>query len=272
VKKIIRILVAVVLVAGLVVGGVSLIKQQKDYKQGEKDYADAKDLVGISLEAPEQTPEEAPEEVPVEEAEPEEEVKPVDPQLQTMLGLNLDNLRQVNPEVIGWIDIPGTVISYPVMQTTNNTKYLSLTWKQEYSSVGSIYMESTNRADLSQFNTILYGHNMQDGSMFCGLKDFQDQAYWEEHPYIYLAVDGLARKYAIYTAYEVRTWEITYGLEIDSNKRKQEFIDFGLGESDIDTGIVPTVEDTILTLSTCTGLGNGRRWVVQAVCVEELTG
>ena len=47
--------------------------------------------------------------------------------------------------------------------------------------------------------------------MFCGLKDFQDQKYWEEHPYIYLAVDSLVRKYAIYTAYEVRTWEITYG-------------------------------------------------------------
>ena len=78
------------------------------------------------------------------------------------------------------------------------------------------------------------------------------------------------RKYEIYAAYEVSTWEIVYGLEIDSEKRKNEFIEFGLNASQIDAGIVPTADDTILTLSTCTNQRGGRRWVVQAVCVDEL--
>lgn len=254
-KKIVRGVITVVLLGALVFGIVATVLQQMDYRRGETEYAEAASLAGEETAAEAETPDK----------------KDADPKMWSMSTIHLENLQEINPDVVGWIDIPGTVIDYPVLQTDDNTTYLQKSWKMSDCSVGAIFMECQNRTDLSQFNTIIYGHNMRDGTMFCGLKDFQDQAYWYEHRYIYLAADGVVRKYEIYAAYEVSTWEIIYGLEIDSEKRKNEFIEFGLNASEIDAGIVPTAEDTILTLSTCTNFRNGRRWVVQAVCVDEMS-
>lgn len=254
-KKAIRAILAVILLAGLIYGVVAVVRQQIDYNRGEQEYAEARSLAGEELDAA---------------GSGTAGEKTTDPKMWSMASIHLDNLQQINPEVVGWIDVPGTVIDYPVLQTDDNTAYLTKSWKQTDCSVGAIFMECQNRTDLSQFNTIVYGHNMRDGTMFCGLKEFQDQSYWYEHRYIYLAGDGVVRKYEIYAAYEVSTWEIIYGLEIDSEKRKNEFIEFGLNASQIDAGIVPTADDTILTLSTCTNQRGGRRWVVQAVCVDEL--
>ena len=254
-KKIVRGVITVVLLGALVFGIVATVLQQMDYRRGETEYAEAASLAGEETAAEAETPDK----------------KDADPKMWSMSTIHLENLQEINPDVVGWIDIPGTVIDYPVLQTDDNTTYLQKSSKMSDCSVGAIFMECQNRTDLSQFNTIIYGHNMRDGTMFCGLKDFQDQAYWYEHRYIYLAADGVVRKYEIYAAYEVSTWEIIYGLEIDSEKRKNEFIEFGLNASEIDAGIVPTAEDTILTLSTCTNFRNGRRWVVQAVCVDEMS-
>ena len=254
-KKIVRGVITVVLLGALVFGIVATVLQQMDYRRGETEYAEAASLAGEETAAEAETPDK----------------KDADPKMWSMSTIHLENLQEINPDVVGWIDIPGTVIDYPVLQTDDNTTYLQKSWKMSDCSVGAIFMECQNRTDLSQFNTIIYGHNMRDGTMFCGFKDFQDQAYWCEHRYIYLAADGVVRKYEIYAAYEVSTWEIIYGLEIDSEKRKNEFIEFGLNASEIDAGIVPTADDTILTLSTCTNFRNGRRWVVQAVCVDEMS-
>lgn len=274
-KRKLRVGIAVVLAAVLVVGVVMIVRQQRDYKKGKSDYDEA--LTLAMQPAENKKPQEEPESggfVTPEEAKGEEEtpVRERDPYLVTLEEMNWQSLQEINPEVVGWISIPDTLMNYPVLQTDNNWFYLDQTWKKEYSSVGSIFMECQNRADLSQFNTLIYGHNMRDGSMFCNLRSYLEQEYWEQHPYVYLAVEKDVRRYDIYAAYEVGVWEITYGLEFEKDEDKQEFIDFGLSKSKIDTGIVPTVEDEVLTLSTCTGNGNaatGNRWVIQAVWNKE---
>ena len=117
----------------------------------------------------------------------------------------------------------------------------------------------------SDFNTIIYGHRMNNGSMFASLKNYKKQSYWAAHPCVYITDDSGSHKYEIFAAYEVSTAGTTYQIGFSGDQSKQAFIDYCLGQSVIDTGIVPTVYDQILTLSTCTGNGHATRWVVQAV-------
>ena len=154
-------------------------------------------------------------------------------------------------------------------QRADNDYYLNHTWKNERNSVGAIFMECKVQGDMSDFNTIVYGHRMRNLSMFGSLRYYNDLEYLKEHPSVYVAVDGAVYRYDIYAAYEVGLQTITYRLDVDTPEEKEECIRFGLESSVIDTGVVPTAEDKILTLSTCTGRGHATRWVVQAVCRGE---
>jgi sortase B len=190
-----------------------------------------------------------------------------DPYADALGKMDFTALRKVNPDVLGWIYVPGTVISYPVVYSNqkDSTYYLKHTWSGDYGIVGAIFVEPANSSSLSNFNTVIYGHNMNNGSMFGSLKSFRSQSYWSSHRNIYITSDGGARCYQIFAAYEVSTSGDAYQIGFSSDNAKQAFIDSCLKHSAISTGVTPTVNDTILTLSTCTGHGHATRWVVQAV-------
>lgn len=98
-----------------------------------------------------------------------------DPYAQALEQMDLPALQQVNSDVIGWIAIPGTEISYPLVQDTDNDYYLTHTWNQNSSAVGAIFMDCRCSADFSGFNTIVYGHRMNNGSMFAALKHYKSR-------------------------------------------------------------------------------------------------
>ena len=182
-------------------------------------------------------------------------------------GLDLSKLREVNADVVCWIEIPGA-FSYPVLQGEDNAYYLSHTWDGEKNPSGSIFLDYRASTNLADFHTLLYGHRMQGGSMFGSLKQYSDAGFWQLHPSIYLSDEEGTRQYAIFAAYEVGLTEIVYRQDL-SKEDRQELIQYGLNHSVIETGIVPTSTDTIITLSTCTGRGYDARWVVQAVQCRE---
>lgn len=262
-KKIRRILMVVL---GLIFIGsvVMVIYRGIQYREGEETYAEAESLVELPdlTDLPEPTLEE-PEDA-TEAETPQEQTVYVDPYADALRNMDFTALREVNDDVLGWILVPGTVISYPLLQGNDNFYYLNHTWKKWTSVVGAIFMEHTNNPDLSDFNTIIYGHRMNNGSMFASLKYYKKQSYWSAHPYVYITDDNGSHRYEIFAAYEVSTAGDTYKLGFPTEQSKQNFIDYCLGQSVIDTGITPTVYDRILTLSTCTGNGHATRWVVQA--------
>ena len=119
-------------------------------------------------------------------------VEEADPHMEELSRLDLAALRQVNPDVIGWIRIPDTKIDYPFLQGEDNEYYLTHTWEGEKNAAGSIFLECMNSGDLTDFNTILYGHNMNSGAMFAGLRKYTSQNFFEAHPYVYLLEDETA--------------------------------------------------------------------------------
>ena len=265
---------AVVVLAAVFLGsGAMLVRSMLDYRAGEEAYAEAEELVELPRlpELPEAAPVE-PEPpdtsgAPEASASPEPEPVPVyvDPYADALRNMDFTALREVNSEVLGWLLIPNTQVSYPLLQHGDNEYYLKRNWKGQRSAVGSIFMECRSSADLSDFHTVIYGHNMNNGSMLGTLKNYRSQSYWAKHPKIYITTDDGSRCYEIFAAYEVSTEGLTYQIGFSDTAEKQAFLDFCRGQSVIDTGVVPTTADSVLTLSTCTGRGHATRWVVQGV-------
>lgn len=247
----------------LVVSLAFSVRQEKEQREGKQEYSDAETISGFSPHKEKPGQMEA-----LTGAEEEREPVLHDPYAVELSAINLAALREVNRDVIGWIAIPGTEVSYPLLQGTDNQYYLEHTWKGTGSSVGSIFLDYQVSADFSDFNTLIYGHRMRNETMFGSLKHYKDSNYWQAHPSIYLVTDDAVCRYDIYAAYEPGVKEITFSLGQMDQETREALIQLGLERSVIETDIEPTAEDRILTLSTCTGRGYSSRWVVQAVLAE----
>ncbi len=188
-----------------------------------------------------------------------------------LADVDLNALKEVNPDVLGWIELPGTRLSYPLLQGKDNELYLNHNWKKEASVSGSIFLECTNEGDFSGFHTIIYGHRMKDNSMFGILKFYESREFWKEHPAIYLADGEAIRCYRIFAAHETDVRGMVYRLDLEKRNLEEEFVRFCLENSVLDVGEAEAAIPTgapVLTLSTCTGRGHDTRWVVQGYLAE----
>ena len=184
----------------------------------------------------------------------------------SLAKVDLDAMQKLNGDVIGWILIPDTSVSHPLLQGRSNTYYLRQTWEKTWNLAGSIFLDSTLDPTFDNFNTIIYGHNMRDGTMFSHLLNFSDEQYLNDHKYLYLLSEKGVHKYEAFAVYTAHIKDEIYGIGSFSDDRKQSLIDFALEKSEIDTAVVPTVDDRIVTLSTCTVVSHPEyRWIVQYV-------
>ena len=256
-KKVLRAIVFAVLAGVFLISSGRVLRQQRNDRQAADSYREALELAvsGSAQALPAPDPGAAvwvP--APVE----------ADAHMQTLAAMDLGALQQRNGDVLGWILIPDTQVNYPFLQGEDNEFYLYHTWQKEENPAGSIFMECQNSPDMTDFNTILYGHNMNSGAMFHTVREFTDQRFWEAHPYIYLLTGQGVWRYEIFSCYKAPVDSFTYGLNIRQDKTKAYLIENALRESRIETGVEPSVTDRILTLSTCAGGGYTERWVVHA--------
>lgn len=194
-----------------------------------------------------------------------ETVSAPDPYAEALRNMDFSELRKVNPDILGWIVIPNTTVSYPLVQAADNDFYLYRTWKKSDSIVGSIFMDALCSSDLSDFHTLIYGHNMNNGSMFGALKKYKTTDFWNAHPNFIISNDDGVYTYKIFSAFEAALTDPVFMVKIERDDEKQALIDCAVSKSAISTGVVPTTEDQIVTLSTCTGRGHDTRWIVLGV-------
>ena len=266
-KKNVRKALRAVLLMVFVVSTALMVHQWMDNAGGEAAYNDAMDIAMQVIE-PEAPAQPQPTEIPVEATEPVTYWVPVpvegDPVMEEMAEINIAALREENEDVLGWIRIPDTRIDYPLLQGEDNDFYLKHTWQKQRNSVGSIFLEHLNRPDLTDFNTIVYGHNMRDKSMFGQLDNYSIEGFWETHPYVYIAIDSGVYRYEVFAFLQAPVDSVTYSIRPQRDDTKQKFIDYSMEHTWIDTGVRPVITDRILTLSTCTGRDYSARNVVQA--------
>lgn len=256
-----------VLAAVFAVSTALMLRQWKDNAGGESAYENALAIAMQKEKAPaETTLSDTVSEVQTGELTSAWVSVPVvdDPVMEEMAEINLAALREVNPDVVGWIRIPDTKIDYPLMQGEDNDFYLNHTWEKEHNSVGSVFLEYLNSPDLTDYNTIVYGHNMNNGAMFADLELFSLKKFWSGHPYVYIATDAGVYRYEIFAFFQAEVDSLTYGMNPRQDDTKEFFLNLALENATFDTGIRPALTDRILTLSTCSGANYDFRYVVQA--------
>lgn len=164
------------------------------------------------------------------------------------------NLLDINPNIVGWLTIDNTKIDYPILQSSDNSHYLNRNYKEDTSKSGSIFMDYRNQADSLDKHTIVYGHQMKDGSMFGQLDKFLDEDFFSQHKGFQFDTIYESYKVEIFSVY-VTTTDFNY-IETDfsTDEAYMDFIEVIKEKSNMSTDIQVTEQDNIITLSTCNDL------------------
>ena len=183
-------------------------------------------------------------------------------------------LLEMNPDLVGWIEIEGTQINYPVMQSPQDPDfYIDHNFDRQYSARGCIYAEEACNISAPSDNITLYGHHMNDGSMFGTLKYYIDPDHRNKRPYIRFETLTEHHTYEIFAVFKT-TATVTKGFPyhnfIDAQDAEvfDDFIEGCLSRSLYDTGIVPQYGDKVICLSTCEYSQVQGRLVVCAVRID----
>ena len=184
------------------------------------------------------------------------------------LTIKWAQLLEKNSDIVGWILLPAVNLSYPVLQGEDNEKYLHSSISGEYLYAGSIFLDSKCSRSFRAYNTILYGHNMRDGSMFAKLKDYRDKEVYGVCPYFWIFTPEKDLLYRICSVHPEGVGGSSYIIRFGSGKELDEWRYKVRDQSEIETGWEIDPEDRIVTLSTCTE-DRGTRYTVQGVLVYE---
>jgi len=258
-KKLFLYLVLAVSLAGCAIMGKRLFEAVKEYKAGSDIYdfvssVAHKESHGLaSNELSEVT--ETPEQISGTEILPED-YSPVD----------FAALLEISPDIRGWIRLEGTNVDYPVMQTNNNDFYLSHAVNGEWNKVGTPYIDFRNSGDFSDRLTVIYGHYMDDGSMFTDIHKYKSQKFYDEHPYIELYTPRESyRIIPVAGVYQnAEYWDFTF--DFDSDEAFLQQIDTWKASSTFKSNNEYDAGDRFAILTLCTyDIENGRFLLVGKV-------
>jgi len=190
-----------------------------------------------------------------------------DSQPTAPISIDFASLKSINDDVIGWIYMEALPqISYPVVQGEDNNTYLHQTYEKNYNFAGTIFIDYENKRDFSDCNTLVYGHNMKNGSMFGMLKKYRaDETLYNTSKYFWILTPEKNYRYEIIAAYTTSVNSETYTLFKGPGSEFLEYEKKMFQNSEIQTDASAEdadVKDKIVTLSTCTG-NQATRFVVQ---------
>ena len=204
----------------------------------------------------------------------EQEIEKTESDEETVqIPIDFATLQQQNQDIYAWIRIEGTVVDYPIVQhPEDNSYYLNHTVEGKKGLPGSIYTENLNKTDFTDRNTLIYGHDMKNGSMFGDLAKYKDSAYMQEHGQIVIYTAEHIYTYQVFAAITYDNRHIMYSFDFSTEEGMQEFLDSLAAvrnmASYIDKNVAVTSADRMITLSTCTG-NESQRLLVGAVLVNE---
>ena len=179
------------------------------------------------------------------------------------ISIDFDALYNINPDIIAWLYIPDTPVSYPVLRGANNQTYLRTTYDKKSNILGSIFQDYRNDADFQDLNTVVYGHNTSNDSMFGSLKQYKQQDYASQHTEVQIIRKDEVLVYEVFSVYETLATSDTYTIKFSSDETYLSYLSKMLSQSVVEVGSLP-VSEHIITLSTCTGGNKTMRLVLQA--------
>ena len=254
-KKKSDVLLTIALIAAIVVfcyAAFNLYHIYTEYKKGTDEYNQIEEMAVTERDADS-----------AEVAGPNAQLKPP-------IEVDFDKLKSVNEDVVGWIYVDALPdISYPIVKGKDNQTYLHQTYEKNYNFAGTIFVDYENSGDFSDCNTLVYGHNMKNGSMFGHLKKFrEDDKLYKQDKYFWILTPERNYRYEIISAYTTGVNSDTYTLFKGLGEEFEKYLETIKGYSEIQTDDTDlTIKDKIVTLSTCTG-NESTRFVVQGKRVD----
>ena len=223
---------------------------QKEYSNLNQQYVST---------APTATPEVTA--APVESEAPETPA-PTPTVVAGPITVDFNALLSQNPQVVGWIYSPDTVISYPVLKGGDNDYYLHHTLNGTENASGSIFMDAVCSGDLTDDNTILYGHHMNDGSMFASLDRYKQEGFLDGHSTMYYYTPNQNYMLQVFASFVTGGDSDVYAFNFESREQFQSFIDTMRSRSSYTNDVQVSSSDHIMTLSTCSYEYDDARYVV----------
>lgn len=185
--------------------------------------------------------------------------------------VDFDALLKENRDTVAWIrfDEP-SVISYPVVKSSDNTEYLTKTFSENDNKLGAIFMDMRNSSDFSDKNTFIYGHHLNvGGEMFSELLKYEDESFCEKYPDFYIYTpDGHVQTYTVFSAGVVKDNADNYKMEYASDEEFEKYIQTCRESSNYDVDVEVNAQSKIVSLSTCTNVRDDERFLVHGVLTD----
>lgn len=190
------------------------------------------------------------------------------------LDVDWDALKAINPDTVGWIYIPGTVVNYPIVHTTDNQKYLTHDFKGSegwIATFGAIFLAAENSADFSDPNNIIYGHHLNDGSMFACLVDLADTVQFNDHRTVYILTPQGNYKLATFALVHVDANDPLAQTQFANEEERIAYVQDKIDRSVVTASDIPAAGDIAQTFAfaTCDNLPTDGRYVMYASIVED---
>lgn len=288
-KKWVYNLVVLIFIAAFLVSGFFLVRYFLESRKQQTAFDDLAALVAQAQTPPQtQTQPQTPTPTaPSSNSSTEPANEPTEPTLPALVeiqhpqtGESMSILREYAPvysqntDMVGWMQIEGTNINYPVMQTPAwQDYYLHRSFQKEYSSHGCLYVREACDVETPSDNLTVYGHNMKDGSMFAALHKYKDKSFWQDHSIIRFDTLTEHHNYKILSVFLTSATVdegFPYHKFVDAADAAQfeNYVASCKQRSLYDTGITAQYGDKLITLSTCEYSQTDGRLVVVAKCVD----
>lgn len=264
-KRVVHTCIMLIALAVLCYSAYRIYLIQKGYSDGDALYQKVQEQA-VQITMSEVAEEDSVDTEPAKESKKEKEKTDKKKENISFPKANIDfaYLKKINPDICGWIYLEDSVIHYPVVQGSDNETYLKQAYDKSSSYFGSIFMDMRNDNDFTNQNTIIYGHNMKNGSMFGTLKRYQEEEFYQKHKYFYIFTEDKMYRYRVCAVYTTTADSDVYTMAYDTKEDWLAYEQSILDRSCVDTGVSLGEKDRIITLSTCHGVHTDNRFVVQA--------
>lgn len=202
------------------------------------------------------------------EAEEQELEEAGEQEVEIPAAIDFDSLHEISQDAVAWLYCPETEINDVIAQSDDNNYYLRRLLNGTHANCGTLFVDYRNSPDFSDEITLIYGHNMKNGSMFASLMDYQNPGYYEEHPVMYLFTPEKRYQLELIAGYTTDTNDILYEVPATVADR-ESVLSHAEKVSSFISGVTAAPEDRLVILSTCSYAYDDARYVVIGRLIEE---
>ncbi len=165
--------------------------------------------------------------------------------------MDFEALKAINPEIVGWLTIDGTNIDYPIVQHADNDYYLHHLFTGAWNSSGCLFTDCRNESDFSDRHSIIYGHHMDNGTMFQNLMYYKNQDFYNQHPMGKLVTPSGSYTIEFFAGYVANVDNDTWTIDFTSDEEFAQWLSKSKERSLFASSVTPSERDRVVTLSTC---------------------